>query len=231
MKNLALIFGVLSAMTSGVFGQGQLTPDADSPGRNPQAHSLSAAGWIAPGAKEPKGLARKVDLMPPLVLVLAKHRGLVLTNTAAQNDGAAPAEFFDADIYGDLSLKDHFNGSDRAVFPSAGLRAWAYDASYASAGSVGSDGLLASAQIITLHEAEAAGGASGYATRSIASSNPSVQQSGDESDVFGPRRLIIPNIASPEPNTVALAIIGGGLLGWRQLAKRRGDRCKFAGGS
>jgi hypothetical protein len=112
-------------------------------------------------------------------------------------------------------------------FSPSNFRAWDYGADDSDLMTVGSIGGWAAGPNASAQYASAGTGdaSAGNANNSAASPGPSPEP--DDlvlMDGLGRHRSVISNIASPQPNTVALGLPGGAAPGWRRLARRRGVR-------
>jgi hypothetical protein len=233
MKNLVLFLAFWAVMTPGAYAQGQLSPDESNPDPNQSyqaAHQttrtkdvVSSEGLISTGPELSKAKLGLMDQTPVTSVLAEKRISLRLDDAAWEESHAEQGAVDSAGLEELLSLEYPALRSKEPRFSPSNFRAWDYGADDSDMMTVGSIGGVAAGQNVSAQSATAGSGAgAGSANNSAASTGPSAEE-GDLvlMDAAGPHRLVISNIASPEPNTVALGLLGGAALGWRRLARRR----------
>jgi hypothetical protein len=228
MKNFILFVTFWVVTATGAYAQGRLSPDEDNsdPNRSYQAaHQtkttkdvVSEEGLIAEGPKMAKaeldlnGLATTMSGGEVISL-----RPKVATRETSQTDITASP---DADLEQILLQAYAADRSKEPQFSPSNFRAWDYTADDSDFMAAWSTGGLATAPATTAQNGTAIGVGAGNNVTASAASMPQ-QQETEIINLGGPQRMVISNIASPEPNTVALGLIGGVAWGWRLMARRR----------
>jgi len=238
MKKLALIVASLAGMAGGACAQGQFSAQA----------GILNSNALHSHARQTNNLEDPFSDAGSTAAAYSFARGELSQDLSTPGGSPSGAEFFDAALPRPAAWEDHStafeaapdenavdslapvdfsDGSFRRLFRDSDFRAWNYDSVYAKAVTNEWNGNWVVVQ--TTPWRDDAGGNSGSgpgkAVVSVGGAEPSEQQVSDDF-LYQPPTLIFRQIASPEPNTVALALIGGLLVGWRLFARTRGSPAK-----
>jgi hypothetical protein len=235
MKNFALFLAIWAVATTGAYAQGRLSPDADNSDPNQSyqaAHQtkttkdvVSSEGLIAAGPKLARTGWVDMDASTPTV---AGGRTISLQKSSPAQDLGQPAQPALSSTDSDDPLMEPYqlDRSKGPQFSANNFRAWDYGADESdllTAWSNGGIAVAASAAVQNAAGNNGTGAGNGNTTKASAGPAPQTEDA-EIINLGGPQRMVIPNIASPEPNTIALGLLGGAALGWRKLARSSRNR-------
>jgi hypothetical protein len=236
MKKLAIFFASLAVSAGGAFAQGQFDsgagilqfqsfapvflarPTNDLANPFPVADATATAdsvakGKFSPDLKSPSEYPLWVD---PFIDGLGIPAVWEDDSAASEAGSAGNTDYAAGPVdYSSMSSQDQTLWG--------GNPGWIEDSAYMAPISTESNAGLAAAQTIPWQDQVGGNSATGAgkANDSGGASVPSARQADDVddwADASSPHRVI----ASPEPNTIALTLIGGLLFGWWRFARRRG---------